>query len=91
MALAYTPFKIFHYPDTIYSMYSETGIPVKMTMYEEGKIKIEMQLESYHISAWESQPLEEDNSLIGDLPSLSFILSIFSIALIAIVRRVRTN
>ena len=70
---------------------SETGIPVKMMMYEEGKIIMEMQLESYHISAWESQPLEEDDSLIGDLPSLSFILSISSIALIAIVRRVRTN
>ena len=70
---------------------SKRGIPVKMTMYDEGEVIINMQLADYHISAWESQPLEEDDSLIGDLPSLSFILSISSIALIAIVRRVRTN
>ena len=70
---------------------SKRGIPVKMTMYDESEVIINMQLADYHISAWESQPLEEDDSLIGDLPSLSFILSISSIALIAIVRRVRTN
>ena len=70
---------------------SERGIPIKMTMHEEGEVIMNMQLTDYHISAWESQPLEEDDSLIGDLPSLSFILSISSIVLIAIVRRVRTN
>ena len=70
---------------------SERGIPIKMTMHEEGEVMMNMQLADYHISAWESQPLEEDDSLIGDLPSLSFILSISSIVLIAIVRRVRTN
>ena len=70
---------------------SKRGIPVKMTMYDEGEVIINMQLADYHISAWESQPLEEDDSLIGDLPSLSFILSISSIALIAIVRRVIRN
>ena len=70
---------------------SERGIPIKMTMHEEGEVIMNMQLTDYHISAWESQPLEEDDSLIGDLPSLSFILSISSIALIAIVRRVIRN
>ena len=62
---------------------SETGIPVKMMMYEEGKIIMEMQLESYHISAWETASGDDDESALGDLPALPFLLSIGSIALIA--------
>ena len=62
---------------------SETGIPVKMAMYEEGKVVMEMQLESYHISVWETAPGDDDESALGDLPALPFLLSIASIALIA--------
>jgi len=61
---------------------SETGIPVKMTMYEEGKIIMEMQLESYHITEWETFS-GDSQSALGDLPALPFLLSITIIALIA--------
>ncbi len=74
---------------------SERGIPVKITMHEEGEVFIDMQLADYHISAWASSDdtldLNEDDSLIEGLPSLSFLLSISSIALIAIIHRVRRD
>ena len=64
------------------SYISETGIPVKMVTYEEGKIIMEMQLESYHITVWETAS-GDDESALGDLPALPFLLSIATIALIA--------
>jgi len=65
---------------------SEVGIPVKFSEYEEGEMDMEMQLESYSVRAL--TPLDEE-SVLGDLPSISLILSIVSIGLITIFRRSR--
>ena len=70
------------------SYISEIGLPVKMVIYEEGTVVMTMQLESYSVSGLENTSLDEEGAL-GDLPSISLILSIVSIGLITIFRRSR--
>ena len=66
---------------------SETGLPIKISVHEEGEIGMNMQLESYRISDWgvcENCPSVEDaDGLLGELPALPFLMSLATIALIA--------
>ena len=67
---------------------SETGIPIKISIYEEDEMGMNMQLESYRISdlgVCENCPsVEEDaDGLLGELPALPFLISLATIALIA--------
>ena len=66
---------------------SEKGIPVKTTSYEDDLVSMNMQLESYHISVWETASGDdEDESALG-VPALPFLLSITTIVLIASRKR----
>ena len=66
---------------------SEKGIPVKIMSYEDDLVSMNMQLESYHISVWETASSDDDESALGDLPAFPFLLSITTIALIASRKR----
>ena len=66
-------------------------LSVKREVYEDSEIILTMQIKEYSISSLESQPLEDGDSITEGLPNLSFLLSVSSIVLIAIVSRVRMN
>ena len=66
-------------------------ISVKRVIVENDEPILTMQIKEYSISSLESQPLEDGDSIAEGLPNLSFLLSVSSIVLIAIVSRVRMN
>ena len=66
-------------------------ISVKRVIVENDEPILTMQIKEYSISSLESQPLEDGDSITEGLPNLSFLLSVSSIVLIAIVSRVRMN
>lgn len=64
---------------------------VKRVIIEDDESIITMQIREYSISSLESQSLEDGDSITEGLPNLSFLLSVSSIVLIAIVSRVRMD
>ena len=66
---------------------SEKGIPVKTTSYEDDLVSMNMQLESYHISVWETASGDDDDESALGVPALPFLLSITTIVLIASRKR----
>ena len=64
---------------------------VKRVIIEDDESIITMQIKEYSISSLESQSLEDGDSIAEGLPNLSFLLSVSSIILIAIVSRVRMD
>ena len=66
---------------------SEKGIPVKTTSYEDDLVSMNMQLESYHISVWETASGDDEDVRALGVPALPFLLSITTIVLIASRKR----
>ena len=63
----------------------------KRVIIEDDESIITMQLLEYSISSLESHSPEDGDSIVEGLPTLSFLLSVSSIVLIAIASRVRID
>jgi len=73
---------------------SVTGLPIKLLVYLEGEINMDMQLASCHVSALGvcenlSSAEEDADGRLGDLPSLPLFMSLAMIALIASRKRLQ--